>query len=111
MSASGTTPPWLARGWESKIVSCLSTASLAVKSSLCYVTGVSAPQVIEEIKRLSPAEQAEVIQFAIELAHIRPHASNELVVLALRIAESDDSAEVVRLKTSGTSGTSGCNGN
>ena len=61
---------------------------------------MSAAQVIEEIKHLTPAEQAKVIQFALELARTRPLTAKELTALSQRLAESDDPAEVERLKTS-----------
>lgn len=65
---------------------------------------MSAAQVIEEIKHLSPAEQAEVIQFTFQLARTRPLTGKELAGLAQRMADSDDPAEVTRLKTSIASG-------
>ena len=55
--------------------------------------------IIEEIKQLSPAGQAEVIQFAVKLAQERPLIARELTDLAKRMVESDDPAEVTRLKT------------
>jgi hypothetical protein len=55
--------------------------------------------IIEEIKQLSPAGQAEVIQFAVKLAKERPLLANELTDLAQRMAESTDPAEVARLKS------------
>ncbi len=61
---------------------------------------MSAAQVIEEIKHLTPAEQAEVIQFALKLARTRQLSPDELTTLAQRLAESQDPAEVERLKTS-----------
>ena len=68
---------------------------------------MSATQVIEEIKHLPPAEQAEVIQFAFHLARTRPLTGPELTALAQRMADSDDPAEVARLKTSMAGGFSG----
>jgi hypothetical protein len=65
---------------------------------------MSATQVIEEIKHLPPAEQAEVIQFAFQLARTRPLTGNELAALAQRMVDSNDPAEVERLKTSIASG-------
>ena len=65
---------------------------------------MSAAEVIAEIKHLTPAEQAEVIQFAIKLAHTRQLSPDELTSLAQRLAESQDPAEVERLKTSIASG-------
>ena len=65
---------------------------------------MSAADVIQEIKQLPAAEQAEVIKFALQLARTRPLTANELTSLAQRMAESDDPAEVERLKTSITHG-------
>jgi hypothetical protein len=65
---------------------------------------VSATQVIEAIKHLAPAEQAEVIQFAFQLARTRPLTGPGLTSLAQRMADSDDPAEIARLKTSLVSG-------
>jgi hypothetical protein len=65
---------------------------------------MSATQVIEEIKHLSPADQAEVIQFALKLARTRPLTSGELAALAQRMVDTDDPAEAERLKTSIASG-------
>lgn len=61
---------------------------------------MSATEVIKEIKRLSPSEQVEVIQFALKLARTRPLTGKELTVLAKRMADTDDPAEAERLKTS-----------
>ena len=61
---------------------------------------MSATDVIEEIKLLPPAEQAQVIQFAFQLARTRPLTGKELSDLAQRMADSDDPAEIARLKTS-----------
>lgn len=60
---------------------------------------MKASAVIEEIKQLSPAEQSQVIQFALELARTRRLAGNELSALARRMAESEDPAEIEKLKT------------
>ena len=60
--------------------------------------------IIEEIKRLSPAEQGEVIQFTSELARKRQLTASELGEMADRLAESSDPAEIVRLKTAMTRG-------
>jgi hypothetical protein len=60
---------------------------------------VTANTIIEEIKQLPPAEQAEVIQFALKLACERPLTAKELNELARRMVESDDPAEVERLKS------------
>jgi hypothetical protein len=65
---------------------------------------MSAFDVIEEIKQLPPADQAEVIQFAFQLARTRPLTASELTALAQRMADTDDPAEAERLKTSITGG-------
>jgi hypothetical protein len=65
---------------------------------------MSATDVIEEIKQLPAAEQAEVIRFALQLARTRPLTAGELTSLAQRMVESDDPAEAERLKTSITRG-------
>ena len=61
---------------------------------------MSATEVIEEIKQLPAAEQAEVIKFALQLARTRPLTAMELTALAQRMVESEDPAEVARLRTS-----------
>ena len=65
---------------------------------------MTAAKVIEEIKHLAPNEQAEVIQFAVELARSRQLTAQELGGLADRLAKSSDPAEIIRLKSAMTSG-------
>jgi hypothetical protein len=65
---------------------------------------MTAASVIEEIKHLTPNEQAEVIQFAVELARRRQLTAQELGELADRLAESNDPAEIIRLKSAMTRG-------
>jgi len=65
---------------------------------------MTAAKVIEEIKHLPPDEQVEVIQFAVELARSRQLTAQELGQLADRLAESDDPAEIIRLKSAMTRG-------
>jgi hypothetical protein len=60
---------------------------------------MTASAVIDEIKQLTPVEQSQVIQFALELARTRCLAGSELSALAQRLADSDDPAEVEKLKT------------
>ena len=60
---------------------------------------MTAAKVIDEIKQLPPVEQAEVIQFAFELARRRQLSAEELGELADRLAESNDPAEIVRVKS------------
>jgi hypothetical protein len=65
---------------------------------------MTAATVIEEIKHLAPKEQAEVIQFALDLARSRQLTAQELGELADRLAESNDPAEILRLKSAMTRG-------
>jgi hypothetical protein len=65
---------------------------------------MTAAKVIEEIKHLPPGEQAEVIQFAVELARSRQLTAQELGQMADRLAESEDPAEIIRLKSAMTRG-------
>jgi hypothetical protein len=65
---------------------------------------MTAINVIEEIKHLPRAEQSRVIQFAIELARKRQLPGKKLSALAQRMADSDDPAEVEKLKSEITSG-------
>jgi hypothetical protein len=65
---------------------------------------MTAAKVIEEIQRLPPNEQAEVIQFAVKLAQTRQLTGQELGELADRLAESKDPAEIIRLKSAMTRG-------
>jgi hypothetical protein len=69
-----------------------------------YTGFVSAAEVIDEIKHLPPGEQAAVIQFTIELARSRQLSAEELGELAGRLVESNDPAEIVRLKSAMTRG-------
>jgi hypothetical protein len=59
---------------------------------------MSAAQVIEEIKQLTPAEQAEVIRFAFKLARKGQLTGEQLGGLANRMAETNDPAEASRLQ-------------
>ncbi|HAV63048.1 MAG TPA: hypothetical protein DCY13_11870 [Verrucomicrobiales bacterium] len=65
---------------------------------------MTADSIIAEIKQLAPADQAEVIRFAIKLAGERKLTGAELARLAQRMAESDDPAEVERLRSAITEG-------
>ena len=64
-----------------------------------YLLDMTATAVINEIKQLTPGEQSRVIQFAVELARTRQLAGKELSALAQRMADSDDPAEVEKLKS------------
>lgn len=60
---------------------------------------MTATSIIEEIKHLSPEEQARVIRFAIKLTEERQLTPTELERLARRLAESGNPAEVERLNS------------
>ena len=60
---------------------------------------MSSAAVIDEIRNLPPADQAEVIRFTLRLARERALAPDELTDLARRLAESNDPAEVEKLKS------------
>lgn len=59
---------------------------------------MSATQVIEEIRHLTPAEQAEVIQFAYRLDAERMLSGKELVVLAKKMVATADPAEALEIR-------------
>lgn len=65
---------------------------------------MTAAKVIEEIDDLPPEEQARVIQHAFKLARSRQLSADELGELADRLAESDDPAGIIRLKSAMTRG-------
>jgi hypothetical protein len=65
---------------------------------------MTATGVIEEIKHLPRAEQSQVIHFALELARSRQLPGEKLGGLAQQMIESDDPAEVERLKAEITRG-------
>lgn len=60
---------------------------------------MTSEKIIEEIKLLPPDEQTAVIRFALRLAGERQLTGTELNQLARRMVESDDPAEVIRLKS------------
>lgn len=60
--------------------------------------------IIKEIQELPPAQQVEVIQFALQLAHTRQLSPKELGELADQLAEATDPAEIIRLKSAMTRG-------
>jgi hypothetical protein len=65
---------------------------------------VTAAKVIEEINDLGPEEQAKVIEYAMHLARRRQLSADELGELADRLANTDDPAEIIRLKSAMTRG-------
>jgi hypothetical protein len=56
--------------------------------------GVTAQQIIDEIKRLNPKEQLGVIRFAYQLDAERQLSGQELSKLAARMTETDDAATI-----------------
>ncbi|HUD83973.1 MAG TPA: hypothetical protein VMQ67_10745 [Candidatus Saccharimonadales bacterium] len=65
---------------------------------------MTAAKVIEEIMHLSREEQSRVLEFALELKRKRQLSGEELSALAQRMVDSDDPAEVERLKSEITHG-------
>ena len=65
---------------------------------------MTAAKVIEEIMHLPREEQSRVLEFALELARKRQLSGKELTELAKRMVESNDPAEVERLKSEMTRG-------
>ena len=59
---------------------------------------MSASQVIEEIRQLTPTEQAEVIQFAYRLDAERMLSAKELVALAKKMVAAADTAEALDIR-------------
>jgi hypothetical protein len=69
-----------------------------MRQNFQYVSGMTASAVIEEIKQLPPGEQSRVIRFAVELARERQLSGEKLTELAQRMADSDNPAEVQKLR-------------
>jgi hypothetical protein len=65
---------------------------------------MTAAKVIEAMDDLPPQEQIRVIQHAFELARTRQLSGDELGELAQRMVESNDPAEIERLKSAMTRG-------
>lgn len=65
---------------------------------------MTAAKVIEEILQLPRAEQSRVLEFVLELKRQRQLSGKELSALAQRMVDSDDPAEVERLKSELTRG-------
>ncbi len=59
---------------------------------------MTATQVIEQIKKLPPQEQAEVIRFAYRLDAERQLTGKELSALGRRLAEATDPAEAALVR-------------
>ena len=65
---------------------------------------VSAREIISEIQRLPPTEQAEVIQFAYRLDAERMLSGKELAALAQRMVDTADPVEKLRIRQELTRG-------
>ena len=65
---------------------------------------MSATQVIQEIQRLTPTEQAEVIRFTYRLDAERMLSGEELGALAKRMIESSDPVEKLKIREELTRG-------
>jgi hypothetical protein len=65
---------------------------------------MTAAKVIEEIMHLPREEQSQVLEFAVELKRKRQLSGKELSALAQRMVDSDDPAEVEKLKSEITRG-------
>jgi hypothetical protein len=65
---------------------------------------VSAREIISEIQRLPPTEQAEVIQFAYRLDAERMLSGKELAALAQRMIDTADPVEKLRIREELTRG-------
>lgn len=65
---------------------------------------MTAAKVIEEILHLPREEQSRVLDFALELKRKRQLSGNELTALAQRMVDSNDPAEVEKLKLEITRG-------
>jgi hypothetical protein len=63
-----------------------------------YLLSMTATGVIEEIKQLTPGEQSRVIRFTMELARERQLSGEKLSELAQQMADSDNPAEVQKLR-------------
>ena len=61
---------------------------------------MTADEIIEEIKRLYPKDQACVIRFAYQLDAERKLTGKELSGLAARMTETDDPAEAAMIRES-----------
>ncbi len=60
---------------------------------------MTASEVIKEIENLPPEGQAQVIQFSVRLAQRRQLSADELGALAEKLAQSQDPAEIARLRS------------
>lgn len=69
-----------------------------------YCREVSSSEIINEIRALPPAEQAEVIRFAYQLDAERMLSGKELAALAQRMIDATDSIEKTRIREEMTRG-------
>jgi hypothetical protein len=61
---------------------------------------MTASQIIDEIKRLTPEEQAGVVRFVYELDAERKLSGPELSALAERLVQTEDPVEASRVRES-----------
>ena len=71
---------------------------------LHLASAMSASQIIEEIQRLPPTEQAEVVQFAYRLDAERMLSGEEIGALAQRMIDATDPLEKLKLRDELTRG-------
>ena len=71
---------------------------LALEYPVAYSCNMTAAEIIDEIKRLPPAEQSRVIDFVRKAGEVRALTPDELGELAKEMAETKDPAEAERLQ-------------
>ena len=79
-------------------------SKLSSQGIRAYLRRMSATQVIEEIQRLTPTEQAEVIQFAYRLDAERMLSGKEIGALAKRMFDATDPVEKLKIRDELTRG-------
>ena len=77
---------------------------MSSQDNRAYLRHMSAAQVIEEIRHLTPAEQAEVIQFAYHLDAERMLSGKEIAALAKRMIDASDPVEKMKIRDELTRG-------
>ncbi len=79
-------------------------ARLNWEAVCAYLDRVSANDVIEEIRQLTPSEQAEVIRFAYRLDAERRLSGKELGALAQQMIDASDPIEKLKIREEMTRG-------
>ena len=77
---------------------------MSAEAVRAQLDNVSVTQVIQEIQRLTPTEQAEVIRFAYRLDAERMLSGKELGALARRLIESSNPVEKLKIREELTRG-------